>query len=133
MIDTATDITGWTALLVGLFTLFAAIGAFRTPGVWQKMVKEIENSPALQLVSAFLELVVGTSIYLLNPWVPEDILTCVMKTIGALMVFEALAVMAFSDLYFHFWLRNLAHLNRIWVVVSGLAGMALTAGALLRF
>ena len=133
MIDNATDVTGWTALLVGLFTLAAAIGAFRKPGVWQKMVKEIETSPALQLVSAFLELVVGTAIYLLNPWVPEDILTCVMKTIGALMVFEALAVMAFSDLYFHFWLRNLAHLNRMWVTVSALAGLALTAGALARF
>ncbi|GAA4043362.1 hypothetical protein GCM10022213_12470 [Parerythrobacter jejuensis] len=132
MIDTTLDSTGWSALVLGAFTVFAAIGAFRNPGVWQKVVKEIESSPALQLISGMLELVAGTTVYLLNPWIPADILTCVMKTLGALMVFEALMVIGFSDVYFHFWLRNLSHLHRPWVAVTFLCGLALTLVAFWR-
>lgn len=133
MIDQATDATGWSALALGLFTLAAAFGALRSPGVWQRMIKEVEDSPALQLVSAFMEMSVGVLIYLANPWVPEDILTCVMKAVGGLMVAEALAVIGLSDIYFHFWLRNLAHMHRGWVLVTLLCGLALTGGALVRF
>lgn len=131
--DNLTDMTGWTALALGLFTLFAAIGAFRKPGIWQTVVKEIEESPALQLISGMLELVTGTAVWLLNPWIPADILTCIMKTLGAAMVIEALFVIGFSDLYFHFWLRNLSHMHRGWAVVTLLAGGALTAAAMMRF
>lgn len=131
--DELTDLTGWTALALGLFALFAATGAFRRPGLWQSMVREIEESPALQLVSGMLELVTGTALYLLNPWIPADLLTCVMKTLGMIMVAEALAVIGFSDLYFHFWLRNLAHLHRGWALATFLGGLALTLAALARF
>lgn len=131
--DMMTDMTGWTALALGLFTLFVAIGAFRKPGVWQTVVKEVEESPALQLVSGMLELVTGTAVWLLNPWIPADILTCIMKSLGAAMVIEALFVLGFSDLYFHFWLRNLSHMHRGWAVVTLVAGIALTVAAMMRF
>ena len=131
--DNLTDMTGWTGLALGLFTLFAAIGAFRKPGVWQTVVKEIEESPALQLISGMLELVTGTAVWLLNPWIPADILTCIMKSLGAAMVIEALFVIGFSDLYFHFWLRNLSHMHRGWAVVTLVCGAALTAASMMRF
>jgi len=126
------DATTWSALFLGLFLVAAALGALRKPGVWKTMVEEIERSPALQLLSGLLELALGIAIYLANPWIPSDLLTCVMKTVGAVMVFEALAVIAFSDIYFHFWLRNLAHMMRGWVIVTLVLGLALTVAALLR-
>lgn len=126
------DATTWSALFLGLFSVAAALGALRKPGTWKTMVEEIERSPALQLISGLLELALGIAIYLANPWIPADLLTCVMKTIGAIMVFEALAVIACSDLYFHFWLRNLAHMMRGWVLVTLAAGLALTGVALTR-
>ena len=126
------DATTWSALFLGLFSVAAALGALRKPGVWKTMVEEIERSPALQLLSGLLELALGIAIYLANPWIPSDLLTCVMKTVGAVMVFEALAVIAFSDIYFHFWLRNLAHMMRGWVIVTLVLGLALTVAALLR-
>lgn len=126
------DATTWSALFLGLFAIAAAVGALRKPGAWRTMVEEIERSSALQLISGLLELALGIAIYLANPWIAADLLTCVMKTIGAVMVFEALAVIAFSDLYFHFWLRNLAHMMRGWVLVTLILGIALTAAALLR-
>lgn len=126
------DVTAWTAMLLGVFTLAAAVGALRKPGVWQAMVREIEASPALQLLCGLVELLLGAAIYLANPWIPADILTCIMKTIGALMMIEALIVLAFSDLYFHFWLRNLAHLHWVWVMITLACGIALTLAGLAR-
>jgi len=126
------DATAWAAMLLGAFSLAAAIGALRKPGQWQTMVREIEQSPALQLLCGMVELIFGAAVYLANPWIPADILTCIMKAIGGIMMIEALVVLAFSDLYFLFWLRNLAHMQRAWVVVTLVFGLALTVAGLMR-
>lgn len=127
------DPTGWTAALLGLFGLFAAIGALRQPGTWRTMIEEIDKSPALQLISGLLELFLGAAIYLVNPWDSMDILACTMKTIGGLMMFEALAVMGFSDLYFHFWLKNLAAMHRGWAIVTLVLAAVLAVAGFARF
>ncbi|MCP5397007.1 MAG: hypothetical protein H6918_09825 [Sphingomonadaceae bacterium] len=128
------DATGWTATLLGLFGLAAAIGALRQPGTWQTMIGEIEKSPALQLVSGFIELFVGAAIYLTNPWAGQtDLLATVMKAIGGLMMAEALMVMAFSDIYFQMWLKNLAAVHRGWAWVTLLAGAGLAVAGMMRF
>ena len=126
------DFTKWSALMLGLLMLFAAIGALRKPGIWQAMISEIEKSPALQLISGLAELTIGTMIYLANPWMPQDLLACVMKGVAGLMMLEALMVLGFSDLYFHFWLKNLSFMHRGWSIVTFIAGIALTAAAMLR-
>jgi hypothetical protein len=128
-----TDATGWSALLLGLFILFAAVGALRKPGIWQTMVGEFEKSPALQLTASLIELLTGTAVYLLNPWNPADFSTCVMKGLGGLMILEALVVVGFSDAYFHFWLRNLSFSHRGWPTVTLIAGLALAVMGGLRF
>ena len=127
------DATAWTAILLGLFALFAAVGALRKPGTWQMLVREIDHSPALQMTSGIVELAAGAAIYLVNPWVPADLLACVMKAIGGLMMIEALVVVGFSDLYIHFWLKNLSHFHRGWAIVSLIAGAALTAAGGFHF
>lgn len=127
------DLTAWTALLLGLFMLFAAVGALRKPGIWQAMVQEFEKSPALQLTAGMLELITGGVVYLANPWLPADLLACVMKGLGGLMIIEALVVVGFSDAYFHFWLKNLANMHRGWALVTAMCGFALTVFAALRF
>ena len=127
------DITGWSASLLGLFCVAVAIGALRQPGTFRTMVSEIEKSPALQLLSGFVELFVGAVIYLLNPWMPEDLLATIMKALGGLMMAEALVVMAFSDIYFHLWLKNLAALQRGWPAFTLIAGAILTVAGALRF
>ncbi len=127
------DPTAWSSFLLGLFTLFAGVGALRRPGLWRTMIDEIDKSPALQLVSGLLELLLGALIYLANPWVPSDLLSCVMKALGGIMMAEALAVIGFSDLYIHFWLRNLSHMHRGWATFSVVFGLALAGPGLLRF
>lgn len=127
------DTTAWSAALLGLVALFAALGALRKPGAWQTMIGEIEKSPALQLVCGFIEMTAGAAIYLANPWVPADVLACVMKAIGGLMMLEALMVLGFSDLYFQLWLKNLSALQRGWAAVTLVAGLVLAVEGMIRF
>ena len=133
MMDETFDPTAWSALLVGLYTLFAAIGALRRPEVWRKMLVEVDESASLQLVAGLLELMLGAAIYLANPWIPADVLACVLKSIGGVLMIEALAIIGFSDIYSGFWLRNLSHMHRGWAVFSVLIGLALTGLGLARF
>lgn len=131
--DATFDPTAWSGLLLGLLAVFAGIGALRQPGAWDKLVREMAGSPALQLLGAMVELLTGAAIYLANPWVPADLFACVMKAIGGFMVFEALMVAGFFDIYAHFWLRNLGHLGKGWAWATIGYGLVLSGPALLRF
>lgn len=132
MIDTF-DETAWSALLLGLYTLFAGIGALRNPDTWRTMMVEVSGSPSLQLVAGLLELMLGAAVYLANPWIPADILTCVLKSIGGVMMIEALVLIAFCDIYSGFWLKNLTHMHRGWALFSVAIGLGLTGAGFARF
>lgn len=127
------DPVAWSATLMGAFAIAVAIGALRQPGIWSKMVDEIKQSPALQLLCGFAELFIGAAIYLLNPWDSADLLSMVMKAMGGLMMVEALVVMAISDLYFQAWLKNLVAMKRGWPLVSLLVGVVLLGAGTMRF
>ena len=125
------NVTAWSALLLGLTALFAGIGSLRKPGAWRTMLEEVENSPALQFLCGMLELVVGAVIYLANPWLPGDILSCVLKAMGGMMMAEALMILGFVDIYTQFWLRSLTHMHRGWALSTMVLGLVLAvAGAL---
>ena len=127
------DATAWSALLLGLYTLFAGIGALRKPDTWRKMLAEVNESVALQLIGGLLEMLLGAAIYLANPWIPADPLTCIMRTIGGVTMIEALVLIAFSDIYSGFWLRNLTNMHRGWALFSVGVGLALTVAGFARF
>lgn len=127
----AIDVTGWSALLLGLTALFARIGALRKPGAWRTMLEEVERSPALQFLCGMLELLIGAVIYLANPWLPADLLSCVLKAMGGLMMAEALMILGFVDIYTQFWLRSLTHMHRGWALSTVALGLGLSVmGAL---
>ena len=119
------DATGWSAMMLGLTALFAGIGALRKPGAWRTMLEEVERSPALQFLCGMMELVIGAVVYLANPWLPSDLLACVLKTMGGMMMVEALAILGFVDIYSQFWLRSLTHMHRGWAMSTTALGLAL--------
>lgn len=127
------DLTAWTALMLGMAALFAGIGALRKPGVWRVMLDEIEASPALQFVCGMMELLIGSLVYLANPWVPADLLSCAMMALGGLMMIEAVAILGFCDIYTQFWLRSLTHMHRGWAMTTVALGLALNVAGALRF
>jgi hypothetical protein len=123
----------WTALFIGLFALFAGIGELRAAGHWQKMLEEIAASPALQLVTALVELFLGAVVYLANPWASPDLLSRVMSVLGGLMCLEALVILAFSDAYTAFWRGRFGPLAKFWAWLSVLIGIALIVAAITHF
>ena len=123
----------WTALFLGLFALFAGVGELRKPGHWQKLIEEIAASPALQLATGLLELFLGAVIYLANPWASSDWLSSLLSVVGGLMCVEALAVVAFSDVYLAFWVRRFGPLSKLWAWCSILIGLALIVVSALHF
>lgn len=123
----------WTALFLGIFALFAGIGELRKPGHWQKMLEEISASPALQILTALIELVLGAIVYLVNPWASPDWLSSAMSVLGGVMCLEAIVILAFSDVYTAFWLRRFGPLSKLWVAISMLFGLALIVLAIPRF
>lgn len=123
----------WSALFLGLFALFAGLGELRKAGHWEKLLAEIAASPALQMITGLVELALGAVIYVANPWGSADWLASAMSVIGGLMCLEALAILAFSDVYMAFWLRRFGPLSKLWVVISMILGIALIAVALPRF
>lgn len=127
------DAAAWTGLLLGLTALFAGIGALRKPGAWRIVIDEVLNSPTLQFVCGMLELLIGTLVYLANPWIPADLLSCVLKGLGGLMMFEALTILAFADIYTQFWLRTLGNMHRGWAISTCGFGLVLAALSLARF
>jgi uncharacterized protein YjeT (DUF2065 family) len=127
------DLTAWTSTLLGFYVFFAGMGALRNPAAWQTMIAEVGKSPALQLVAGLLELLVGALVYLANPWVPTDLLSCVLKAFGGLMMIEALVIAGFADIYTHFWLRTMNHMHRGWAVFTMLFGLAFALLGMFRF
>ena len=111
----------------------AGLGALRKPGIWLTMIEEIETSPALQFLCGMMELVVGVLVYLANPWLAADLLSCVMKTVGGLMIVEALSIIAVCDLYTQLWLRSLTNFHRGWAGLTATWGAVLTVLGMLRF
>jgi len=129
----ALDFTGWSALLLGLYTLLAGVGALRNPSTWRSLIEEVNRSPALQLLCGLLELLVGALVYLANPWAPVDLLARVMKAISGIMMLEALVLVGFCDIYSQFWLKNLTHMHRGWAIFAIVLGLLIAVPSMLRF
>ncbi|MBV1916864.1 MAG: hypothetical protein KUG65_02210 [Sphingomonadaceae bacterium] len=127
------DLTAWSATLGGVYLLFTGIGALRNPEAWRTLIKEVGASPALQILCGLLELLVGALILLANPWVPSDILSCVLRAAGGLMMIEALMITGFSDIYTQFLLRTFGHLYRGLSIMMIVVGLALLVLGQLRF
>ena len=127
------DATAWSAMLLGLAAVFAGVGALRKPGIWREMLNEVERSPALQFLCGMMELVIGAVVYLTNPWVPADLMSCVLKVMGGAMMVEALMILGFVDIYSQFWLRTLTHMHRGWAMTTVALGLALVVPAATRF
>jgi len=133
MIEQPHIAAAWSSLFLGLFSVAAAAGELRRPGMWRKMVAELEASPALQITLSLVELALGLFLYALLPWDGGDWLASGIKLIAVLMVVEALVVCVFADRYLHFWVRRLGADWSGWAVVALLIGLWLTAAGIYRF
>ncbi|MEO9601186.1 hypothetical protein [Parasphingorhabdus sp.] len=126
------DITGWITLFIGLYGLAAGVGEFRNPGFWTKMVSEVQESSALQFITGLVTLILGATIYLVNPFDPADWLSILITVIGGWIVVEGMLILAFGNWFMGFASRIMPKGARIWAVLAIIVGLAASFAGLLR-
>ena len=131
MAETA-SIAAWITLFLGLYVLAAAAGELRSPNGWWIMLKELERSPTLRFLVGFLSLALGATIYLVNPWRPDDWLAIGVSVLGGLHLAQGLLILASGERFLHLARAVIGRAGRAWAGFTALAGVALVLVALSR-
>ena len=126
------DIPAWIAFFVGLYALAAGVGEIRSPGGWGVMLKEFERGVAIRYLTGLITLALGATIYLVNPWVPEDWLSIVVSVIGGIAIAEGLLMLAAGERFLNFGRALLGRGGRVWAGFSALLGVAMVLVAVSR-
>ena len=126
------DISGWIALFAGLYALAAAAGELRSPNTWWAMLKDLERSPALRFLTGLVTLALGATIYLANPWRPDDWLSIAVSVIGGLHVEQGLLILASGERFLHAARAVIGRSGRIWGGLAAVAGIGLVVVAFSR-
>ena len=126
----AGNITGWIAFFIGLYAVAAGTGEFRRPGYWAKMVQEVRASSALQFLTGFFTLVLGATVYLVNPWNPADLLSILITVMAAGIFIEGVLILAAGDWFLEFAGKLIGGGNRLWAGLSIALGLAAIFAAL---
>lgn len=127
------DISAWIILFVGLYSLAASIGEWRTPGLWASMLEDFEGRPGLRFLTGFFVLSLGAAIYMVNPWRPDDWLSILVTVLGGVMVLEGAVILALGDRFLTFARWMIGKANRFWTAFSAILGLALIVVAATRF
>ncbi|OAO03085.1 hypothetical protein [Parasphingorhabdus sp.] len=128
----ADNITGWITFFIGLYAVAAGVGEFRRPGFWAHIVRELRASNALQFLTGLFTLVIGATIYLVNPWNPADLLAILISVLGAWIFIEGALILAFGDWFLNFAGKLMGSANRLWAGLSVLLGIIAIFAALVR-
>jgi hypothetical protein len=128
----AADIPAWIILFIGLYSLAASIGEWRTPGLWAAMLNDFERSPGLRFIAGFFVLSLGAAVYAVNPWRPDDWLAVVVTVLGGIMILEGALILAMGDRFLGFARWLIGRASRFWAAFSALLGIALIAIAFIR-
>ncbi len=131
MAESAT-ISAWIALFIGLYALAAGVGELRSPNTWWMMLKEFERSPALRFVTGFVTLALGATIYLVNPWNPDDWLALAVSVVSGVVVAEGLLMLAAGDRFLHLGRALIGRAGRAWAGFAVLLGVAAILAGLSR-
>jgi len=119
-----TDISAWIALFFGLYALAASAGELRSPNTWWTMLKDFERIPAFRFVTGFVTLALGATIYLVNPWRPDDWLAIAVSVVGGVAVAEGVLILAAGERFLHLTRSLLGRAGRAWAGFGALFGIA---------
>jgi len=128
----SSEISAWIAVFAGLYALAAAVGELRSPNTWWTMLKDFERSPALRFLTGLMTLALGATIYLVNPWRPDDWLAIAVSVLGGVAVAEGLLILAAGESFLHFGRALLGRGGRGWAAFAALFGIAAIVAGVMR-
>jgi vacuolar-type H+-ATPase subunit I/STV1 len=131
MADTL-DVPAWIALFLGLYALATAMGELRQPGLWMRMLQEIERSAALSFVIGLMHIALGAAVYLVSPWRPGDWLSVAISVSGGLFAVEGMLILAAGDRFLGFARSLVARSPAAWAGLSATIGTGFIIAALAR-
>ena len=117
-------ITAWILLLLGLYSVAAAVGELRRRGTWARMIWELERSKALQFVVGLICLILGSVIMLVNPYDGLDLQSILVTILGGLILLEGVAFLAFPDWMLWMSRQLVGAKSSIWAWFAFLIGIA---------
>ena len=126
------NISNWIALFLGLYLFAAGAGELRSPNSWWMMLKEFERSPVLRFVTGLVTLALGATIYLVNPWRPDDWLAVTVSVLGGVAVAEGLLMLAAGDRFVTIGRMLIGRAGRAWGGFYALLGVAAVLAGLSR-
>ncbi len=126
------DISAWIAFFIGLYALAAAAGELRSPSTWWAMLKDFERSPALRFLTGLVTLTLGATIYLVNPWRPEDWLSIAVSVVGGIAVAEGLLILGAGERFLNFARALIGRAGRAWAGFAAMFGVAAIVIGMLR-
>ncbi|MFC4291412.1 hypothetical protein ACFOWX_03180 [Sphingorhabdus arenilitoris] len=118
-------ITAWILILIGLYSVAAAIGELRRRGTWARIFWELERSRTLQFLIGIMCMVIGATIMLVNPYNGLDLQSILVTILGGLILLEGAAFLAFPDWMIHLSRQVMNSRSAIWGWIALCIGMAL--------
>ena len=128
----ADTITAWITFFFGLYAFAAGLGELRQPGFWADMLSDVKRSRALQFLTGMITLVLGATIFLVNPFNPADWLSILITVLGAWIFLEGVLIFAFGDWFLNFAGKMMGSGLRIWAIFSLILGILIIFVALWR-
>ncbi|SIN83713.1 hypothetical protein SAMN02745824_1980 [Parasphingorhabdus marina DSM 22363] len=128
----ADTITAWITFFFGLYAFAAGLGELRQPGFWADMLSDVKRSRALQFLTGMITLVLGATIFLVNPFNPTDWLSILITVLGVWIFLEGVLIFAFGDWFLNFAGKMMGSGLRIWAILSLVLGILIIFVALWR-
>jgi len=96
------------------------------------MLKDLERSPAVRFLTGLVALAVGATIYLVNPWRPDDWLSIAVSVVSGIAVAEGVLILAAGERFLHFGRALLGRGGRGWAGLAALFGIAAIVLGMMR-
>jgi len=121
----------WFVIVLGLYSLGAAIGELRLPGSWAKMMQELSQSKGLQFIIGFVLLSLGFAILAAMPYDSSDWLSILVAIVGLGALLEGVLWLAMPDIFARFGVALMRGGGRMWAIIAALFGIGvIIAGAM---
>lgn len=119
---------GWLLLFYGAYIFAAGLGEWRLPGLWLRMMGDINNSAALPFLTGLICILIGGFTLFLMGGADGPIINKLLIIMGAWVVVEGLIFIAIPDYFGRFasWLMRMS--SRFWAMLAMILGLAMAGG-----